>query len=490
MAVWTRRRFIQGSAPAAALAGFGVAPAAANVDDGWRQGDLLHLVPGASHERIVIKCSFHHPRTPPVLRVEERRVRAQTTDTEGRYFAFDVADLAADHTHILQLHDAGGEALTDPWPLATYPAPDASPESVRLLAYTCAGGYPTYGSDPEPFLSLALRQRLLARALSFRPHAAIAIGDHVYWDQRTQLESDREAVRERAEAWYAQRGRLDRSLPAKGTANEAVIKQAVEPQFAELYGVMLRSTPSYFVSDDHDYYENDEATDRFVTLPPHAYQLSFARFTRELFMPEFLPDPARPLLMSGAGAGDRAPGISESFGTFRYGNLVEALIYDCARFLSLKGDVAGLVPPEAEAWLAARTADESVRHLFHVPSHPFGWSAGKWRECIQMWRMSAKATRRWRRSTPAARRSASPRSVASSSGSAAGSCSISGSSQRWQRRSAAPVSSFPGTCTRPGMSRSPRVRTSILARIPFTRSSPARSARAGAGLPRRVARCR
>ena len=383
MGIWTRRKFLQGSAPAAALAGFGTArtaPAAANVDDGWRRGDLQHLVPGASHERIVIKCSFRHPRTPPTLRVDERRVRAQATDTEGRYFAFDVAGLAPDHTHILQLLDEGDEALTDSWPLATYPAPDASPDSVRLLAYTCAGGYPTYNTEPEPFLSLALRQRLLARALSFRPHAAIAIGDHVYWDQRTQLESSREAVRERAEAWYAQRGRLNQRLPAKGTANEAVIKQAVEPQFAELYGVMLRSTPSYFVSDDHDYYENDEATDRFVTLPPHAYQLSFARFTRELFMPEFLPDPARPQLMSGAGAGDRAPGISESFGTFRYGNLVEALIYDCARFLSLKGDVAGLVPPEAEAWLAARTADESVRHLFHVPSHPFGWSAGKWRE--------------------------------------------------------------------------------------------------------------
>lgn len=381
MTIWTRRKFIQGSGTAAALSAVGSARAEpASTDDGWRKGDLQHLIPAASHDRIVIKCSFNNPRTPPVLRVGESRYLALTTDSESRYFAFDVPGLEPNHTHILQLVDVGDVPVTDPWPVSTYPAPDASPESVRLLAYTCAGGYPTYGSEPEPFLSLALRQRLLARALSFRPHAAIAIGDHVYWDQRTQLESDREAVRERAEAWYAERGRLDQSLPAKGTANEAVIKNAVEPQFADLYGVMLRSTPSYFVSDDHDYYENDEATDRFVTLPPHAYQLSFARFTRQLFMPEFLPDPARPRLMSGSGAGDREPGVSESFGTFRYGNLVEALIYDCARFLSLKGDVAGLVPPEAEAWLTARTADERVRHLFHVPSHPFGWSAGKWRE--------------------------------------------------------------------------------------------------------------
>ena len=332
----------------------------------------MHPVPGANHERIVVKCSFRSPRAPPLLHIDGVGIGARTTGTEASFFAFDAPGLQPDHTYTRRLVDAEDAPLTDPWPLRTYPAPDAQPESVRLLAYTCAGGYPSYASEPQPFLSLALRRRLLARALSFAPDAAIAIGDHAYWDQRTQLDSARQGVRQRAHAWYASRGMLDRSLPAKGTVNEAAIKNAVEPQFAELYGVMLRSTPTYFVADDHDYYENDEAPDRFVTLPPHAYQLSFARFTRDLFMPEFLPDQER--------AGDRGTGISESFGTFRYGNLAEALIYDCARFLSLKGDVAGLVPPEAEAWLKARTADQHVRHVFHVPSHPFGWTAGKWRE--------------------------------------------------------------------------------------------------------------
>lgn len=382
MTRWTRRGFLR-TGGAIGLAGLAARPEGAYAEDGWRQGDLLHLVPGANHERFVVKCSFRTPRTPPVLRVGDLRVPARTTDSESRYFAFDAQGLRPDHPYSLQLVDETGASLTDPWPLRTYPAPDARPESVRLLAYTCAGGHPSYPAftpDTQPFLSLALRRRLLARALSFHPAAAIAIGDHVYWDQRTQLDSHRASVREAASAWYANVGPLDRGLPAKGTSNEAAIKAAVEPQFGELYGVMLRSTPSYFVNDDHDYYENDEATDRFVTLPPHAYQLSFGRFTRDLFMPEFLPDPARPALMSGSGAGDREPGVSESFGTFRYGNLAEALIYDCARFLSLKGDVAGLVPPEAEAWLTARTADQRVRHLFHVPSHPFGWTAGKWRE--------------------------------------------------------------------------------------------------------------
>ena len=387
MGGWTRRGFFR-TGGAIGLAGLGAGAGTARAEDGWRQGDLLHLVPGANHERFVVKCSFRGPRRPPLLRVGDASIgdasiEPRVTDSEGRYFAFDARGLEPDREYALQLFDEAGDSLTDPWPLRTYPAPDAQPETARLLAYTCAGGYPSYPpgrGDEQPFLSLALRRRLLARALSFEPDALIAIGDHFYWDQRTQLDSARADIRESARTWYEGMGPLDRSLPAKGTSNEAAIKTAIEPQFAELYGVMLRSTPSYFVNDDHDYYENDEATDRFVTLPPHAYQLSFGRFTRDLFMPEFLPDPTRPALMSGSGAGDREPGVSESFGTFRWGNLAEALIYDCARFLSLKGEVGGLVPPEAEAWLAARTADQGVRHLFHVPSHPFGWTAGKWRE--------------------------------------------------------------------------------------------------------------
>ena len=388
MAGISRRRFAQAGA-GAALATMSRAPSAnaaadaAFAADGWRRGDLAHLIPGANHERIIVKCSFHTPRRPPLLRIGGELAHARATDTESRYFAFDVPGLKPNHEYSLQLVDRDNHPLADAWPVRTFPAPEDRPKSVRLLAYTCAGGLPNYpGMAPaeQPFLALAARQRLLARALSFAPAAAIAIGDHLYWDQRTQLDAHREDTRRRSAELYGSFGMLDRSLPARGTANEAIIKAAVEPQFAHLYGVMLRSTPSYFVSDDHDYYENDEATDRFVTLPPHAYQLAFARFTRDLFMPEFLPDSHRPTLLSGANAGDRAPGISESFGTFRYGDLAEALIYDCARFLSLKGDVAGLVPPEAEAWLTARAADERVRHLFHVPSHPFGWTAGKWRE--------------------------------------------------------------------------------------------------------------
>ncbi|MYA08675.1 MAG: hypothetical protein F4060_13150 [Holophagales bacterium] len=372
--VWTRRRFI--ATAAAAAAGTGLSRSPALSDDGWRAGRLQHLIPAANHNRVALKCSFGESLDfVPELRIGGRLVAGRSTDTDRRFFSFDAPGLEPDTEYTLQLL-GGGETLSDPWPLRTFPLPSAQPESVRFLAYTCAGGHPEAGF----FLPLAVRRRLLRRALSFRPRALIAIGDHIYWDQRTVLYNRGEERGRRSREFYERIGWLDLSLPALGTRNETSLKAAVGPQIAELYGVMLRSTPSYFVSDDHDYYENDDADPQMVTLPPDRYQVEFARFTRNAYLPEFLPDVERPVAMSGTGAGDREPGISEAFGTFRYGRLAEVLIYDCARYLSLKGVHAGLVPPETEHWLHRRTRDQAVAQLFHVPSHPFGWSAGKWRE--------------------------------------------------------------------------------------------------------------
>lgn len=375
---WTRRRFL---AAAGATAIGGLPRASFGAEDNWWAGSLQHLLPAASHDRVAVKCSFSGSQdSVPVLRIGRRQVAGRSTDSERRFFSFDAAGLEPDVEYSLQLVDGGGQLLCDAWPLRTFPGPDDEPESVRLLAYTCAGGHPESGGANPSFLPIAVRRRLLARALSFRPRAVIAIGDHIYWDQRTSLENRGEDTGRRVRAFYERVGWLDRSLPALGTSNETSIKAAVGPQIAQLYGVMLRSTPSYFVSDDHDYYENDDADDRMVTLPPDRYQLDFTRFTRNAYLPEFLPDVGRPVSLSGTGAGDRGPHISEAFGTFRYGRLAEALIYDCARYLSLKGVNAGLVPPEVERWLHDRTRNQTVAQLFHVPSHPFGWSAGKWRE--------------------------------------------------------------------------------------------------------------
>ena len=142
-------------------------------------------MPAACHDRIAIKATFAEPPECPVfLKASDRLVAGRPTDSDSRFFAFDIDDLEADVEYTLQLVDAGGDALCDPWPLRTFPDPDARPEHVRLLAFTCAGGDP---DDTYWFLPLEIRRRLLRRALSFNPRAVIAIGDHVYWDQRTEL---------------------------------------------------------------------------------------------------------------------------------------------------------------------------------------------------------------------------------------------------------------------------------------------------------------
>ena len=72
----------------------------------------------------------------------------------------------------------------------------------------------------------------------------IAIGDQIYWDQKSALEH-RSAERSAAtRAFYQTIGLLDYDKPANTPHNEAAIKAACEPQIAHLYGVMLRSTPA------------------------------------------------------------------------------------------------------------------------------------------------------------------------------------------------------------------------------------------------------
>ena len=261
----------------------------------------------------------------------------------------------------------------DPWPLKTFPKPEESPKSFRALMFTCAGGHDV----TKRFLPMPMRIRLLQRALSFKPDALVAIGDHVYWDQRSA--SSRNAADGAKRAEYA--GRFDRTLPVLGTANERVLKRAVGPQIADLYRTYCRSVPVYFLQDDHDHFDNDEADDELVTLPPDWFNLSAARASQWLYFPEFLPDAGRPAGLASSSAGDRFPAhLSESFGTLRYGTLVEMLLYDCRRHVTLSGPSAGFVPPDVEGWLLARMRTPGVAHVVNVPSTPIGWTAGKWGE--------------------------------------------------------------------------------------------------------------
>jgi hypothetical protein len=349
----------------------------------WDSGELLHVLPTSSHDRILIKTLFKSPlEAPPALQVGDQRVIGQRTDTRGSFWQFQAADLKAGTTYTLSLASSDGRSLCQPWTLSTMPALDELPSRFRLLVYSCAGGHDIFLSAKTgfKFLPTAVRQRLLQRALSFSPDALIANGDHVYWD----LLAARAAPRLGGSKAALEYARFDRAAPVLGGANESALLRAAGEQITPLYGTLCRSTPVFFLRDDHDYFDNDESTDEAVTFPPDNFMVQAARATQLLWYPEFLPDPNRPLGLPGSDFSGqpkrRASGLSESFGTLRYGRLAEVLLYDVRRTVTLAGPTGVFVAPEVETWLKARAAAKDVVHLVNVPSNPPGWSAGKWGE--------------------------------------------------------------------------------------------------------------
>jgi hypothetical protein len=341
-------------------------------DARWDAGSLRHLLPTVSDSRMLIKASFNAPLPgPPTLRIGNVAVRGRMTDTRGEHWSFYATGLRPGRRHRLSLVGSNGRALAEPWELATFPGPDERPEKFRVLFYTCAGGHEAMGHLPN-----AVRNRLLRRGLSFAPDAVVANGDHVYWDQLAPLAGRYNTP----EAVALAGGRFDRSAVVLGSDNETILKRIGNAQIASIYRTDFRSVPMFFLQDDHDYFDNDDADDNIVTFPPSYFMLQLARATQGLYYPEFLPDAARPLGLPWSSSGDRPDGISECFGTLRYGRLAEVLLYDIRRTLTLAGASAVYVDPEAEKWLKARTAATEVAHLVHAPSNPPGWSAGKWGE--------------------------------------------------------------------------------------------------------------
>ena len=342
----------------------------------WQAGDVAHLLPTASHDRILLKASMRHAQArPPSLRVGRRDVAGAASDTRGFFWRFDAPGLAPATEHTLQVFDADRRPLCDPWTLRTLPDPDELAGRFRLLYFTCAGGDERLvsPSGEASFLPLATRRRMLRRALALQPDAAIANGDHIYWDLRQTG-----APPNYREEIVAAVGRFDRVRPVLGSPNEEVLKRVCEQQILRLYGTDFRSVPMFFIQDDHDYFENDDADARMVTFPPDHLMLQLGRATRRLCFPEFLPDGNRPDGLPGASAPDTPPGTGESCGTLRFGRLAEVLLYDCRRHLTLAGPNAVIVARETEDWLKARMAERTVAHVAHAPSMPPVWSAGKW----------------------------------------------------------------------------------------------------------------
>ena len=374
-----RRDFLRAAASGPLLAAFPpqlLAQGSSRTPSGsrWDNGAVRHLLPTVSDTQILIKASFNAPLSrPPVLRAGALAVPGRMTDTSGETWAFHATGLAPGRRFTLNLNAGDGKALCEPWDLSTFPSPDARPEKLRVLFYTCAGGH-----EGLTFLPVATRNRMLCRALSFQPDAAVANGDHVYWDLRSPLTARTTGASPRASA-IAQ-GTFDRSDLVLGSPNEAILKRAAGPQIAPVYGTDFRSTPVFFIQDDHDYYDNDDAYDEIVTFPPDAFMTQMARATQSLYYPEFLTDATRSRGLAGSSSAGLALPVSESFGTLRYCRLAEVLLYTVRRTMTLAGPSAVFLDHEVEAWLTRRMGSTGVTHVVNAPSNPPGWTAGKWGE--------------------------------------------------------------------------------------------------------------
>jgi hypothetical protein len=294
------------------------------------------------------------------------------SDTRGEFWQFHVTGLRPNRPYRLALSTSRGRGLCQPWEISTFPAPDDRPNRFRVLFISCVGGH-----EAMKFLSPSVRNRLLRRALSFQPQAAVINGDHVYWDLLSPNTAKNYGQSQQA---LNIAGRFDRAGIVLGGDNETILKKVVSPQLVSVYGTDFRSTPVFFLMDDHDYFDNDDAFDEIITFPPSHFMLQLGRAAQRLYYPEFLPDAARPRGLAWSSMSDRPEATSECFGTIRYGRLAEVLLYDIRRTQTLAGPSAVYIDPEAERWLMNRMKASEVTHLVHAPSNPPGWTAGKWGE--------------------------------------------------------------------------------------------------------------
>src|SRR5262249_41653493 len=90
--------------------------------EAWDAGAVRHVLPTVSDTKMLIKASFAEPLAEaPVLRVGDASVRGRMNDTRGEFWQFHATDLAPGRPYRLALTDANGQALSQPWELATFP---------------------------------------------------------------------------------------------------------------------------------------------------------------------------------------------------------------------------------------------------------------------------------------------------------------------------------------------------------------------------------
>lgn len=354
-----RRDFLRGSA----LGLGGVL--AGGVAWGETTGAVRAILPSATHDTLAVKVLLDAPPSAaPVLTIDGRPVVAERQDQDGYAWGFVQRGLQGGTAHRLALSDEGGRALRSPWSLKTLPPPDSTPQHYRILFFTCAGG--DEAGSPYGYLPLAARRALLDRALSFAPDLAVANGDHVYWDLWTALRYRRDAAtRAATAAQYHKVAWIDEDSAFDSDTNRRSLNTIIGRQIAGVYEDRFASTPLVFVTDDHDYFENDNAGPWGYSFPPRPFVYNLYRRTQAM---------AHPYALGRPDFGD--PYRSGTVETVRIGKLLDIALFDCRRGWSL-GDKGGVLFPEAEQFLIDHLRQSTARQYIQAPSNPLAWSAGK-----------------------------------------------------------------------------------------------------------------
>ena len=331
-----------------------------------------HILASASHEKLAL-CVSLSKQTPRLeLMLDDKIVvKGIQTDRKGTNWQFISNKLVSNHSYKLQLISKG-EPIYKSWSLKTFPDPDSEVESVSIMSFTCAGGPEGFKiAGKEFFKPLKFRQKVFTEGLSMNPDFAISIGDHIYWDLRgenaPQIGRKNKLIKFFLGSYIGLvYGSFNRSEKASSSKNEKVLQRIGNEQIASLYGTRFKSTPIFFIPDDHDYFENDDAEKELVTFPADNFSKDIFKKMADLFYPPLLDTP------------DGMPG--RKIGRIRYGKVFEGLMADCAGDMTLGNKNAVLISKQNEEWLSSRIKDSQVKHLAFIPSHPFGYTAGKWRE--------------------------------------------------------------------------------------------------------------
>jgi hypothetical protein len=323
------------------------------------------ILPSATHDTLAVKILLDQPAlAAPRLTIDGKAVAAERMDVDGYSWGFVQRGLKGGTEHRLALADESGRHLREPWSLRTLPPLDASPAHYRILFFTCAGG--DEAGKPYGYLPIVARRALFDRALSFKPDLAVANGDHIYWDLWTALKYRRDpATRAATEAQYRKIAWIDEDSAFDSDTNRRSLNTIIGRQIASIYEDRFASVPLVFITDDHDYFENDNAGPWGYTFPPRPFIFNLQQRTAAMAYPYAL---GRPDL------GD--PYRSGTVEAVRIGKLLELNLFDCRRGWSV-GPQAGVLFPEAEAYLIDRLRQSTAQQFIQVPSNPLGWTAGK-----------------------------------------------------------------------------------------------------------------